>query len=299
MRRSAVVLLAGVLATAIVMFFVAVPAESGGDISDPATKKERTVQRAASLAATVVASCSAAALPAPRRDCITAGLLAPLADSPAIEIGGPSQAYNGKPYSVYSHLRRCDNVRFSEKTLWEKQTGSVYSWIKGKPAGRQYILDASNLSEIATATYNVVMSAHNLEHLANPLKALLEQKRILRPLGVLLLTVPNKRMTFDHRRPTATLQHLLDDLARDTPESDLSHLEEILRLHDLQRDRQAGDLNRFRKRSMNNFQNRGLHQHVFDEVLVREMLQHLGFTVVFTDVSDIHIFTAAIRSEDA
>ena len=134
-------------------------------------------------------------------------------------------------------------------------------------------------------------------HLANPLRALLEQKRILKPLGVLILTLPYKPATFDHRRPVATLQHLLDDLAKGTPESDLGHLEEILSLHDLQRDRPAGNLQQFRKRSLDNFKNRGLHQHVFDLRLIQAMLEHFGFGIVALDISGINMLAVAVRSE--
>jgi ubiquinone/menaquinone biosynthesis C-methylase UbiE len=232
-----------------------------------------------------------------RSNCILASLLAPLATEPAIEIGGPSRAYNGQPFHVYTHLSHCDNVRFSGNTLWEKNTGGVYHWVKGKPAGKQFYLDAANLSGIPTAAYSTVMSAHNLEHLANPLKALLEQKRILRPLGVLLLTLPFKEATFDHKRPSVTMAHLLEDLANGTDETDLSHLEEILKFHDLDRDPQAGKLHQFRKRSLSNFQNRGLHQHVFDGPVVQAMLEHAGFTVVSIEVYDFHLCTIAIRSE--
>ena len=261
-------------------------------------KEQHGVGSAFHKALAIEDSCRAKRSSVQRRECIISHLLLPFRTAGrAIEIGGPSQAYNGNPYPVYSHLAASDNVRFSDKTLWEKQAGGVYHWVKGKPPGRQFILDASNLSEIPSAAYDVVMSAHNLEHLANPLKAIAEQKRILKPLGALLIIVPHKEKTFDHRRPTSTFDHLLSDYRRDTPESDLSHLEDIVAMHDLGRDKQAGGLAKFRARSLDNFRNRGLHQHVFDEALLRQVLEHFGFHVVLTDVTDIHILAAAVRSE--
>jgi len=245
----------------------------------------------------VVSVCSKAVSHIARRSCIITRLLKPLAAEPAIEIGGPSNIYNGDPYRIYQHLERCDNVRFGGSTLWERDDGGVYHWVRGKPKGRQFILDAVNLSGIADASYSVVMSSHNLEHLVNPLKAIAEQKRILRPLGVLIITLPNKELTFDHRRPTATLQELIEDYRRNTPESDLSHLDQILKLHDIGRDPGAGDLKKFRDRSLDNAKNRALHQHVFDAALMKAVLEFHGFSVATSDHTGVNIFTIAVRSE--
>jgi hypothetical protein len=44
------------------------------------------------------------------------------------------------------------------------------------------------------------------------------------------------------------LEHLREDFERNTPETDLSHLEEVLALHDLSRDVAAGTPNQFKER---------------------------------------------------
>jgi hypothetical protein len=54
--------------------------------------------------------------------------------------------------------------------------------------------------------------------------------------------LPDKRRTFDHRRPVTTLAHLIADLNADMAEDDLTHLPEILALHDLERDPDAGNM---------------------------------------------------------
>jgi hypothetical protein len=88
-------------------------------------------------------------------------------------------------------------------------------------------------------------------------------ERVTRPNGGLILVLPDYRRTFDHRRTPIPIGHMLEDYARDTGEDDLTHLPEILELHDLELDRPAGSLEQFRERSLNNFSNRCLHQHVF------------------------------------
>jgi hypothetical protein len=57
-----------------------------------------------------------------------------------------------------------------------------------------------------------------------------EWYRVLRPGGILFLALPDKRLTFDKRRPRTTLGHLLAD-HRDRGEGSRSgHYEEYARL---------------------------------------------------------------------
>jgi len=97
--------------------------------------------------------------------------------------------------------------------------------------------------------------------------------------------VPDARMTFDHRRGTTPFAHLRDDHQRGVGEDDLTHLDEILALHDLSMDPGAGDPTAFRARSLRNAENRALHQHVFDARLVDQVLGHVGIRVCYTDAA--------------
>ena len=100
---------------------------------------------------------------------------------------------------------------------------------------------------IADNTYEFVLSCHNLEHFANPVKALKEWQRIACPAGALVLVLPDHSMTFDHRRKLTSVAHMMDDFDRDMQEDDLTHLPEILLKHDLTRDPGAGTLEQFRE----------------------------------------------------
>ena len=79
---------------------------------------------------------------------------------------------------------------------------------------------------------------------------------------------PWKEETFDHQRKVDRMEHLINDYFNHTTEADLSHLEEIVPLHDFSRDPPAVNAEFFRERSKNNFENRGLHQHVYDHELL-------------------------------
>lgn len=77
--------------------------------------------------------------------------------------------------------------------------------------GSQYIAYGNALTFIDDKSLDFVISSHCIEHLANPIGALLEWKRILSDNGLLILVIPDKERTFDHKRPVTTISHLIDD----------------------------------------------------------------------------------------
>lgn len=204
-----------------------------------------------------------------------------------LEIGGPSNGFRRSgALPLYRYAARMDNCNFSAETVWE---GAIDDSIPFTPepesgAGTQYVREATGLSGIANQTYDFVCSSHALEHVANPLRALEEWKRVLRPGGILVLVLPHKHSAFDHRRPVTTLDHLVEDYRRGVGEDDLTHCDEILELHDLSLDLDAGDFEAFRERSLQNESNRCLHHHVFDEELVVRMAGYAGFETLSVEL---------------
>ena len=82
-----------------------------------------------------------------------------------------------------------------------------------------------------------------------------------------------------------SFEHMLQDYEKGTTEKDLTHLPEILELHDLSLDPMAGDYENFKKRSLDNFLNRGLHHHVFDVTVIRMMLDFFKIELIQADVT--------------
>jgi SAM-dependent methyltransferase len=210
-----------------------------------------------------------------------------------IEIGGSSAVFKSV-LPLYRFVGGLDGVNFSTDTIWEGRikVGDNFNYYY-KKSGHQFIADATDLSEIATARYDFLLSSNCLEHVANPIKALTEWKRVITAGGGLILVLPKKESNFDHRRPVTKFEHLMDDFTRDVGEDDLTHLDEILTLHDLRKDPPAGDLKHFRERSLKNFQNRTLHHHVFDVPLIEEMLDHLGFDILDITTTRTDFFALA------
>ena len=73
-------------------------------------------------------------------------------------------------------------------------------------------IDAQTLEGIPEDGLDFIISAHVIEHLFDPLRALHESIKRLRPGGVFVLVVPEMTETWDCRRPPTTLQHLIDDM---------------------------------------------------------------------------------------
>ena len=212
-----------------------------------------------------------------------------------LEIGGPSSAFERwfKPVPIYHRVGSLDNCDFSPNTTWADHA-DVYRFSPSRPPGRNIFCDASELSCVGDESYDFLLSSHNLEHFANPVKALYEWKRVIRHGGGLILLLPNYQRTFDHRRTPTPVDHMFEDFARQTPESDLFHLQEVLDEHDFSIDPGATSVEHFRARALDNFNNRCLHHHVFDPLNSRDLLTRSGFDVLAVELAlPNHIFLLA------
>lgn len=212
-----------------------------------------------------------------------------------LEVGGPSTLFK-TILPVYQAARSVDGVNFSPNTVWEGgiQHGHRYRYL-GNRVGHQHIADATDLHLIESEKYDFVLSSNCLEHVANPIRALLEWNRVMRKGGAFVLVLPNKASNFDHWRPTTTFEHMLEDFRQNIGEDDLTHLQEILDLHDLALDPPAGTKEQFRRRSMDNLANRTLHHHVFDMPTILRLLDHVGFDVVRTTSTATDHFALATK----
>jgi SAM-dependent methyltransferase len=193
----------------------------------------------------------------------------------ALEPGGPSPLFQQRgALPVYSRLAALDTLDYSERTLWSEDLRS------GAEVRQRLIGEARRLPEVKDDTYDALLASHVLEHLADPLGALKEWQRVVRPGGHVLLVMPHREGTFDHRRPVTSLEHLRTDAQRETGEDDLTHLPEILELHDLDRDPGAPNATVFEQRCRNNPSSRAMHHHVFDTHSVAEVCRAAGLRIV-------------------
>jgi SAM-dependent methyltransferase len=71
--------------------------------------------------------------------------------------------------------------------------------------------DGETLSTIEPESVDFILANHFLEHCEDPIRTITTHLGKLRPGGMLFYAVPDKRYTFDFRRPRTPLSHLIAD----------------------------------------------------------------------------------------
>ena len=90
--------------------------------------------------------------------------------------------------------------------------------------------DGETLSTIEPQSVDFIVANHFLEHCEDPIRTLTTHLGKLRPGGVLFYAVPDKRYTFDFRRPRTPLSHLIADHEDGGKRSRSEHYLEWIRL---------------------------------------------------------------------
>jgi SAM-dependent methyltransferase len=90
--------------------------------------------------------------------------------------------------------------------------------------------DGERLATIAEDSQDFVVANHFLEHCEDPIGTIETHLGKLKPGGILFYAVPDKRYTFDFRRPVVTLEHLVADYVEGPEGSRREHYEEWSRL---------------------------------------------------------------------
>jgi len=86
------------------------------------------------------------------------------------------------------------------------------------------------LSTIPEGSQDFIVANHFLEHCEDPIRTIETHLSKLRPGGVLFYAVPDKRYTFDSRRPPTPLDHIVADHEHGPERSRAEHYDEWARL---------------------------------------------------------------------
>lgn len=202
-----------------------------------------------------------------------------------VEIGGPSFVFSKEgPIPFYKIIKRLDNINFNEKTYWANiDEGENFLFDQNKQKGKQVIADATDLSIIPDGFYDFALSSHVIEHIANPIKALIEWRRIIKTNGYLAIIAPDMNYTYDRNRPLTTLIHIINDYKNHTEENDDSHFEEVMNMHDLSKDGTVCSNEEHIKRTTDNINTRIVHHHTFNMALLVELLKYCKFKIIETE----------------
>jgi SAM-dependent methyltransferase len=90
--------------------------------------------------------------------------------------------------------------------------------------------DGELLTTIPDASQDFIVANHFLEHCEDPIGTIEVHLSKLKPGGILFYAVPDKRYTFDFRRPLTPLEHMVVDHEEGAEGSRRDHYEEWTRL---------------------------------------------------------------------
>jgi predicted SAM-dependent methyltransferase len=131
--------------------------------------------------------------------------------------------------------------------------------------------DGEHLSKIKDSTQDFVIANHFLEHCQNPIGAIGNMLRVLKNGGVLYLSIPDKRYSFDADRPQTSIDHILRDYQEGPELSKRQHFDEWTRY--IANIKDAGEADRYIVHLMNI--DYSIHYHAWTQAEVIELVATL------------------------
>jgi SAM-dependent methyltransferase len=115
-----------------------------------------------------------------------------------VEVGA-----GNRPWPIPDHVTCCyGDIR---------DHGALQRHFKDEGVTGGEFVDAQTFVGIESEVFDFVLSAHVIEHLPDPIGAIRSALRVIKPGGVVLLSVPDMRYTTDRLRPVTSLDHLRRD----------------------------------------------------------------------------------------
>lgn len=139
------------------------------------------------------------------------------------------------------------------------------------------IADGERLESIPDSTEDFVIANHFIEHCQNPIGALRNMFRVLKPGGVLYLAIPDKRHSFDADRPVTTLEHVMRDYQEGPAWSRREHFVEWTQLVNKVKDNEEAQ----REIAQNMSIDYSIHFHVWTQAEMLELIVALRRMVSF------------------
>lgn len=178
-------------------------------------------------------------------------------------------------------LPRGVTVRYVDRwrTSDPAELAQHYPELAGTPVAPVDVIDDGTLLvSIPCSSQDFLIANHFLEHVQDPLGTLRRHLEVLKPGGILYLAVPDKRFTFDRKRPVTPLEHLFRDFKEGPEWSFRDHIREWVELVE----NQPGAALEGRVATLCGQENPPIHYHVWTQEGLLELLlacqQRLGLS---------------------
>jgi SAM-dependent methyltransferase len=166
-------------------------------------------------------------------------------------------------------MPRGARVRYVDRKPLEGLRAEYPEWEAWDIVAPDIVADGETLDGIPDASADFVVANHFLEHTEDPIGTLAAHLRVLRPGGVGFYAVPDKRYTFDVRRPVTPVAHVAADHREGPERSRREHFLEWARLvDDVPGDRAEAEAARL------DAQGASIHFHVWTPDAFAELLVH-------------------------
>ena len=131
-----------------------------------------------------------------------------------------------------------------------------------------FVDNGEKLGTFESQSQDFVIANHFLEHCEDPIDTLINMTRVLRPDGILFITVPNKRATLDIDRDCTPMSHLIRDHEEGPAWSRLDHYHEWSKVLFKNESPQVQAIKAVELES----QDYSIHFHVFNEFSIFQLL---------------------------
>ncbi len=132
-------------------------------------------------------------------------------------------------------------------------------------------LDTRGITELGSGSFDFVVLNHVIEHVANPIQVIEDLVNLLKPDGMLSISAPDKRYTFDNKREITQFEHLKEEYRQEVDfVSDEHYMDYIRNVHpeilEYDEPKRSAEIQRVRDRRE--------HAHVWTSETFREFLDH-------------------------
>lgn len=131
-----------------------------------------------------------------------------------------------------------------------------------------YVVRGEDYRDAIPDRFDLVIANHVLEHIANPIKWINMAAELLHENGLLFISLPDKRRSFDQFRANTQLSHVVADFLQNEVVTNPEHVIETIMYYDVnyigkKRDLKASlDVERMKQEMFS--PHPGIHTHVFD-----------------------------------